>query len=116
VLDFYRVPWDIEPRTFVLEEDEDGRVAVPGELDEVDLVKDRDRAREVGEEDEARLQERHEEEVAVCVVLGDLRAELTDAPLKLLGGEKGLADTGVFRFYEARSNRYRWASRSMSRL
>jgi len=27
VLDFYRVPWDYEPRTFVLEEDEDGRVA-----------------------------------------------------------------------------------------
>ena len=27
VLDFYRVPWDYEPRTFVLEEAEDGRVA-----------------------------------------------------------------------------------------
>ena len=27
VLDFYRVPWDYEPRTFVLEEDENGRVA-----------------------------------------------------------------------------------------
>ena len=27
VLDFYRVPWDYEPRTFVLEQDEDGRVA-----------------------------------------------------------------------------------------
>jgi hypothetical protein len=26
VLDFYRVPWDYEPRTFVLEQDEDGRV------------------------------------------------------------------------------------------
>jgi hypoxanthine phosphoribosyltransferase len=26
VLDFYRVPWDYEPRTFVLEEAEDGRV------------------------------------------------------------------------------------------
>jgi hypothetical protein len=25
VLDFYRVPWDYEPRTFVLEEDENGR-------------------------------------------------------------------------------------------
>jgi len=25
VLDFYRVPWDYEPRTFVLEQDEDGR-------------------------------------------------------------------------------------------
>ena len=26
VLDFYRVPWEYEPRTFVLEEDERGRV------------------------------------------------------------------------------------------
>jgi len=27
VLDFYRVPWDYEPRTFVLERDEEGRIA-----------------------------------------------------------------------------------------
>ena len=26
VLDFYRVPWDYEPRTFVLDQDEKGRV------------------------------------------------------------------------------------------
>jgi hypoxanthine phosphoribosyltransferase len=26
ILDFYRVPWSYEPRTFVLEEGEDGRV------------------------------------------------------------------------------------------
>ena len=26
ILDFYGVPWEYEPRTFVLEEDEDGRV------------------------------------------------------------------------------------------
>ena len=26
ILDYYRVPWDYEPRTFVLERDEDGRV------------------------------------------------------------------------------------------
>jgi hypothetical protein len=26
VLDYYGVPWEYEPRTFVLEEDEDGRV------------------------------------------------------------------------------------------
>jgi hypothetical protein len=26
ILDFYNVPWAYEPRTFVLEEDEDGRV------------------------------------------------------------------------------------------
>ena len=27
VLDFYGVPWEYEPHTFVLEEDEDGRIA-----------------------------------------------------------------------------------------
>jgi hypoxanthine phosphoribosyltransferase len=27
ILDYYGVPWDYEPRTFVLERDEDGRVA-----------------------------------------------------------------------------------------
>ena len=27
ILDFYRVPWTYEPHTFVLERDEDGRVA-----------------------------------------------------------------------------------------
>ena len=26
VLDFYRVPWDYEPRTFVLERDDEGRI------------------------------------------------------------------------------------------
>lgn len=26
ILDYYGVPWEYEPRTFVLEEDEDGRV------------------------------------------------------------------------------------------
>jgi hypothetical protein len=41
---------------------------VARQLDEVDLVLDRDRAREVGEEDEARLQQRDEQQVAVLVV------------------------------------------------
>ena len=27
ILDYYKVPWEYEPRTFVLESDEDGRVA-----------------------------------------------------------------------------------------
>jgi hypothetical protein len=77
-------------------------------------VRDRDRAREVGEEDEARLQQRDEEEVAVRVILRDLCAELTNARAELIGAEEDVAD--VLIFYEARSNRYRWASRSMSRL
>jgi hypothetical protein len=51
---------------------------VAGELDEVDLVRDRDRAREVGEEDEARLQQRDQQQLAVGVVARDLGAELVD--------------------------------------
>jgi hypothetical protein len=51
---------------------------VAGELDEVDLVRDRDRAREIGEEDEARLQQRDQQQLAVGVVARDLGAELVD--------------------------------------
>jgi len=69
-------------------------------------VVDPDRARKVGEKDEARLQQRDEEEVAVGVVLADLRTELADARAQLLGAEEDVADAGVL-FYEARSNRYR---------
>jgi hypothetical protein len=77
---------------------------VAGELDEVDLVGDRNRAREVGEEDEARLQQRDEQQVALRVVSRDLRSELLDATAKLLGGEEDLADAGVGP-YDARSSR-----------
>ena len=66
---------------------------VAGELDEVDPVADRDGAREVGQEDEARLQQRDEQQVAAGVVARDLGAELADARLQLLGGEKDLAYT-----------------------
>jgi len=44
------------------------RAVVAGQLDEIDLVLDRDRAREVGEEDEAGLQQRDEQQVAALVV------------------------------------------------
>jgi hypothetical protein len=91
-------------------------VAVAGKLDEVDLVRDPDRPREVGEEDEARFQQRDEQEFAVGVVGCDLLAELADARAQLLRAEEDLADSGVVAFYEARLNRYRCASRSMSRL
>jgi len=77
---------------------------VAGELDEVDPVADRDGAREVGKEDEARLQERDEQQVAAGVVAGDVRAELTDARLQLLGREKDLAYTRIGD-YDARSSR-----------
>jgi len=77
---------------------------VARELDEVDRVGDRDRAREVGQEDDARLQQRDEQQVAAGVVAGDVGAELADARLQLLGCEKDLAYTRVGD-YDARSSR-----------
>ena len=77
---------------------------VAGELDEVDLVRDRDRPRQVGQEDEARLQQRDEQQVAAGVVAGDVRTELADARVQLLGREKDLADAGIDA-YDARSSR-----------
>ena len=77
---------------------------VAGELDEVDLVRGRDRTREVGQEDEARLQQRDEQQVAAGVVAGDVGAELADAGLQFLGCEKDLAYTRVGD-YDARSSR-----------
>jgi hypothetical protein len=68
---------------------------VARQLDEVDLVLDRDRAREVGEEDEARLQQRDEQQVVVLVVARDLRAQLLDAAAQLVGAEEDLADARV---------------------
>jgi hypothetical protein len=88
---------------------------VAGELDEVQLVDDRDRPGEVGDEDEARLQQPDQEKVAAGVVLRDLRAELGDPGTELPGREKDVPDCRIS-FYEARSRRNRWASRSMSRL
>jgi hypothetical protein len=77
---------------------------VAGELDEVDRVRDRDRAREVGQEDEARLQQRDEQQVAAGVLAGDLGAELADACIQLLRREKDLAYSRVGD-YDARSSR-----------
>ena len=67
------------------------------ELDEVDLVEDRERPRQVGEEDDARLQQADEEGLTAGVVLGDLGAELRDPGGDLLGGEVDLADAVVYR-------------------
>jgi hypothetical protein len=79
---------------------------VAGELDEVDRVRDRDRAGEVGQEDEARLQQRDEQQVAAGVVARDVGAELANARLQLLGREKDLAYPGVeIDGYDARSSR-----------
>jgi hypothetical protein len=77
---------------------------VAGELDEVDRVWYRDRAREVGQEDEARLQQRDEQQVAADVLARDLRAELADAGLELLRREEDFSYAGVCD-YDARSSR-----------
>ena len=89
---------------------------VAGELDEVDLVQERDGTRKVGEEDEAGLEQRDEQEVPLSVVLRDLGSQLANTRAQLGRAEKNLSDAGFRWFYEARSNRYRCASRSMSRL
>jgi len=55
-------------------------------------VRDRDRPREVRDEDRARLQRRDEDGVAAVVVGGDLTAELGDAARDLLPREVDVTD------------------------
>jgi hypothetical protein len=76
--------------------------AVAGELDEVERVRDRDRAREVCEEDEARLERADEQRLAALEVARDLGAQLRDTRGQLAGREVDLADA---RIYETRSRR-----------
>ena len=92
---------------------------VARELDEVDVVEDRQRAREVGEEDSRGLQRRDEDRLEVSVVALDLRGQLRDAVPDRAGVQVDLADAGVVdrqRRYEASLSPKRCASRSMSRL
>jgi hypothetical protein len=89
--------------------------AVAGQLDEVDRVRDRQRARQVGEKDEAGLQRRDEQRLAPGVVACDLAAELGDPRRELLPRQVDLADRRGRR-YDASSRRYRCAKRSRSRL
>jgi hypothetical protein len=130
VLDDDDVP-AVDARVQVLDEPDRRRAArlvrgVAGELDEVDVVEDRDRARQVGQEDEARLQGRDQERLPALVVGGDLGAQLGDTGGDLIGGEIDLADariafdagtTGRSRIRQEASFRpYRCPRRSMSRL
>jgi hypothetical protein len=79
---------------------------VAGEFDEVDRVVDPDLAREVGEKDEARLEQRDQQQLAALVLAGDLGAELADPRSQLLRREEDVADPGVrLDGYEARSSR-----------
>jgi hypothetical protein len=68
-------------------------------------VVDPDLAREVGEEDDARLQQRDEQQAPALVVTGDVGAELADARLDLLPREEDVADLLVDGRYDARSSR-----------
>jgi hypothetical protein len=69
-------------------------------------MEDRQRAGQVGEEDDARLQRRDEERLEAVVVAGELLTELADACLDLRGGEVDLPDPLVG-LYEASFRRYR---------
>jgi hypothetical protein len=86
------------------------------QLDQVDPVDDRKRAREIGEEDHARLQRRHEQRLESGVVVDEELTELLYPGGDLHAGEIDLSDlTVVGRIYEASFSWYRWARRSMSR-
>ena len=77
---------------------------VAGEVDEVEAVQDRNGAREIGEEDEARLQGADEDRLQARVVARDLRTELAHARTELLRREVDVADSRI-EIYDARS---RW--------
>ena len=85
------------------------------QLDEVERMGNGDRARQVGEKDEARFQRRDEERVSALVVAGDFASELAYAGLQLLTAEVNLPEPPGLG-YDASSSWYRWAKRSMSRL
>jgi hypothetical protein len=58
-------------------------------------VHDRNRAREIGDEDDRRRQRGDEDRLEAFVVGGNLRAELLDPSLDLLTREVDLADSLV---------------------
>ena len=89
--------------------------SVAGQFDKIQLVQGRDRAREVGGEEQRAFQRGDEDEVAVCVVARDLGPQFGNTRLDLLLGEVRLTDAKLGG-YRAKSSRNRWASRSMSRL
>jgi hypothetical protein len=69
-----------------------GACGVARELEEVEAVGDPERAREVGDEDEARLQRRDEQRLEPVVVTRELPSELADACLQLPPREVDLAE------------------------
>ena len=101
-------------RVEVLEQADAAAAAVRGELEEVELVRAPNRAREIGYEDEARFERSDEQRSGVGVVAFDIAPELGDASSDLLAPEVDLAD--AVRRYDASSSLYRSARRAMSRL
>jgi hypothetical protein len=73
------------------------RSVVPGQLDEVEVVVGADRAREIGDEEQARFQRPDEKRLAVAVVVGDLASELGDPGRDLRRGQVDVADPLVSR-------------------
>jgi hypothetical protein len=92
-----------------------GARRIAGELEEVEPVRNLERAREIRGEDDARLQRRDEQRLAPVVVARDVAGELTDTCLQLLPREVDLAEARAAA-YDASSSRYLSARRSMSRL
>ena len=80
------------------------------------MVEDGDSAREIRDEEEARLERGDEERLAAGVVGRELGAELAHARGDVLRGEVDLAHRGVGGGQEASRRWYRSASRSTSRL
>jgi hypothetical protein len=70
-----------------------GRIA--REFQEVEPVRDAERPREVGDEDETGLQGCDEQRLPSFVVALELAAELAYACLQLLAGEVDLAEAGA---------------------
>jgi hypothetical protein len=68
---------------------------VVGELEEVEAVGDLERPRQIGEEDDARLERGDEEWLMALVVCADLLAELGDPGLDVVRGEIDVADAGI---------------------
>jgi hypothetical protein len=100
VLDDHHVPAGYL-RVEVLEQADAGVAALVGaggvarQLQEVEPVRDPERARKVGDEDEARLQGRDEQRLAAVVVARKLTSQLADACLQLLPREVDLAEAGA---------------------
>jgi len=74
---------------------------VGSELEEVDAVRDRQGAGEVGEEDGARLERRDEQRLAARVGTGQLGAQLGDPAPDLVTGQVDLPDRVAFRREQA---------------